>query len=820
MKRPLLLASLCIVIIVAVGLETAERAQGRFDNGAGELTASEPLLVTGQIYQKEEQTIYLKSVALANESIMIQPVEDRILLNAISANHSIGNLICETDMEPELPLGCWVTVQGEFIPCSHASNPGEFDGAIYYRTLGIGGKLREATVLAQGEAYWPLGEWLYQCKRAWKGRLYQIFPEKEAAVMSALLLGDKSEMDSEMKALYKRNGILHIFSISSLHITIIGMGIYQFLRKVGIHRLPSAAAGSILLLLYGCMTGFSVSAYRAIGMYLIRMLGEVTGRTYDMMTALGVMAAIMVVQNPYCLQSGGFLLSFASVLGIGVIYPAFKPEKMRSMRKHHEKGIWRLREWCKQGCHKLKEAAAAGVSITLTTLPVQLYLYYEIPIYAIFLNLLVIPLLKPMMISGIMTLLPGLGRLRFIAQSILICYEILCGCFNRFPMHTWNPGCPDIWQIVVYYTLLSTAAALRYREKKKEKCCDGIYINFGNSTEYGWHRKNTIRMESGNKKAVFHKIQHVKEGNNNKEVYNKKRKTRITYLSVAIICLSILVFDMRLQNRESAVFLDVGQGDCILVRTASGQTYLFDCGSSSRKGVGKYILIPYLKYQGIHTIDAVFLSHPDEDHINGALELLESGWREGIDVKQVLLPAIEEKAREEQFGKLCQGVKEASQQGDEVLVGYLAANDTWKCDNTVFTCLHPEAGYRGEHSNEYSECIYIEFPEWTLLLTGDVEGRGEEALLEALAARGIEEITVLKAAHHGSRNSSSEAFLRQVSPRLTVISSGRKNRYGHPHQEMMERVEETKSYVMLTAEEGAITVTFRNGNLRVKSVWP
>ena len=96
--------------------------------------------------------------------------------------------------------------------------------------------------------------------------------------MSALLLGDKKDLDSELKDLYKRNGILHILSISSLHITIIGMTVYRLLRRIGLPICPAAVGGSVLLLLYGGMTGFSVSACRAIGMYLIRMFGEVAGR--------------------------------------------------------------------------------------------------------------------------------------------------------------------------------------------------------------------------------------------------------------------------------------------------------------------------------------------------------------------------------------------------------------------------------------------------------------------------------------------------------------------------------------------------------------
>ncbi len=848
MKRPLLAAALCVAIAAAVWIETgtAERVRPGCIS-IRELDPGGTLSVTGQVYQKEEESIYLQSVSIifSDSNAAGQSIISQQKLNE--------NLICETKQAPEITLGSRVTLEGVIMPFSQASNPGEFDGAVYYRTLGVGGRLRETVVLSVENGGWPLREGLFQLKSLFKKRLYHVFPEKEAAVMSALLLGEKKDLDEELKNLYKSNGILHIFSISSLHITIIGMGVYQLLRKGGMPICPAACAGSVLLILYGCMTGFSVSACRAIGMYLLRMLAETAGRTYDMLTALGVMAAVMVIRNPYCLQSGGFLLSFTSVLGIGVVFPALAPEKTyRAAGENTEKMRWIpncacLRKYiCKinptlkmEGKIKrkrmkkrnirerlqesLQQAAFASLSITLTTLPVQLWLYYEIPTYSIFLNLLVIPLLKPLMTAGILTLAPGLGFLSGIDSLILQSYEFLCECFGRLPFHTWNPGRPAVWQIIVYYLLLLGVTAAGYaRKKKKEKC--------------GGHETGTDRGMDG--RAALNAVRRAFPNDAGKASSNAARSMALNAVrsrnkspakgsalaGIAALCLGIWLLGVSPADTDSVTFLDVGQGDCVLVRTASGQTYLFDCGSSSRGSVGKYVLIPYLKYHGIHTIDALFLSHPDADHVNGALELLELSRENRIMVRQLLLPAIEESAREEEFGELLQAVSAASSaQGSEIPTGYLSAGETWDCGGAFFTCLHPSEGYSGENANAYSECFYVEFrgekgSEWSLLLTGDVEGTGEEALFNELRTRDIHGITVLKAAHHGSRNSSSEALLRQVNPNLTVISCGRNNRYGHPHKELLERLEQVDTYIMRTAESGAVTVTFRTGKLHVSSM--
>lgn len=768
MRRPLFAAALFLVIIAAVRLKV-----GWADNvrpgevSSGEMTSRDTLLVTGQVYQKEDTSIYLKSIVIWESNAFG-------LSSADSGReiHCQDNFILETQQTLTIPLGSTMAVRGVFYPCSEATNPGEFDSAVYYRTLGIGGRLKKAEILAVGGECWQVREGLYRLKQYFKERLYRIFPEKEAAVMSALLLGDKKDLDDELKELYKRNGILHILSISSLHITIIGMSVYRLFRKRGMPVWPAAAAGSVLLLLYGCMTGFSVSACRAIGMYLIKMLAEVAGRTYDMLTALGVMGAVMVIGNPYYLQNSGFLLSFTSVLGIGAVYPALAPESGRNKREMREDGegfrgkavsaLWSLSE-------NLRQSAFASLSITLTTLPVQLWFYYEIPVYSVFLNLFVIPLVKPLMTAGLAAMaVPGLGILGMADRCILALYEFLCGCFDRLPFHTWNPGCPKVWQIVVYYLLLSGVVIFRTSLKTGKRYVDGA-------------------------------------------------------AGAGILSFAVLLFAMKPWSENRVIFLDVGQGDCILVHTASGENYLFDCGSSSRSNVGRYVLLPCLKYSGIRDIDAVFLSHPDVDHVNGALELFVIAGENNITIHQLLLPAINESLREEQLGTLTKAAA-AADEGRGIPVGYLAAGDSWSCKSADFVCLHPGAGFSSQDVNAGSECILVEFnsassDSWTLLLTGDVQEKGEEAFQKALEAENIRNITVLKAAHHGSRNSTPAALLERLNPLLTVISCGRNNRYGHPHAELLERLKVSGTDILQTDRSGAITITDQGGELKVMQFW-
>lgn len=433
-------------------------------NDTGQLETGAVLYVTGQVCRKEEQKIWLQSVTVIQKFTTFQES-----YNSEQIIPFTQKLICEISEDTaELPLGSRVAVKGVFASFSEASNPGEFDTGVYYRSLEAGGRLRETEILAMGKKYWPVREAAYRLQQYLCTRLKQILPAEHAGVMCALLLGDGEELDGEIKNLYKRNGILHILSISSLHITIIGMGVYKLLRKAGLPIVPSAIAGVLLLLFYGAMAGFSISACRAIGMYLLRMAAETVGRSYDMLTALGVLAAGMVLKNPYYLQNSGFLLSFTSVLGIGVIYPVLAGSGTESVRpRFYGEKKWRL--WVRKVVRNLKNSFLASLSITLATLPIQLWYYYEVPVYSVALNLIVIPLMKPLLATGFLSLLPGLGFAGSGAGIILQIYESLCIFCDALPFRTWNPGRPEGWQIVLYYAILVTAVMWEERRKSRRK---------------------------------------------------------------------------------------------------------------------------------------------------------------------------------------------------------------------------------------------------------------------------------------------------------------------------------------------------------------
>ena len=935
MRRPLFMACLCLVIVLTIG-----RILTGADTGdAGVLPPDgSPVRITGRIDTRTSETIILKSIS--------------IIQNDLKYSYS-GKLQCEltnTQEVQSLRLGQHIVLEGFFSHFDAATNHGEFDVRAYSAGKGIGGRVRKAQVLAAEEDYSFLREKLFAFRRRLHDRLAKVFPEKEASVMQTLLLGEKEELDEEVKALYQRNGIAHILSISGLHITLLGMGCYRLLKRLGAPVRVAAAGGAMTLLLYGMMVGMSVSASRAIGMYLLQMLGIFVGRTYDMLTGVGLLAALLVLQQPERLGDVSFLMSFGAVLGICLLTPVFAGDgREDNAGVETASGVvaWLLtvtdilgdsayeRNKYREGWRKvvyerlwrmvsaLKRGFAASAGVILFTLPIQLWFFYEIPVYSVLLNLLVLPFMSVVMAGGILSLIPGLGIAGTVDCLILWWYEWICERFGELPGAVWCVGRPAKWQMAVYYSgLFVLIIGRNYAEKWKRQRLYAAYVAENNHGDGHHAERERQRRET---RGVDDSVRGRKRESNRKKMQHfdryseicptrwrhvlvnfwytwqgvMKYRNGVMYRIVAAMILVLIVglLTGNFDRGSRVTFLDVGQGDGIVVETGQG-AYLFDCGSTSRRKIGEYVLKPYLKSRGIQSLRGVFVSHPDEDHMNGILELLENGGEWGITVEQMFLPAITEAERREAFEKLLVAAEYAG-----VPVSYIKCGDEIRDSRLRLRCLHPEENTTLADANAYSECFYVEVfakaVKWgaaegmevsgeggraasevygengsfaagvtgertghgdtgerknfgvgagklSILLTGDVEGEGEQQLTqelqtlktlqEAKTLRAAQEsqalqnaqklqepreqqelwesrrqegfkVDILKVAHHGSGYSTSSEFLAAAGPAAAIISCGRNNSYGHPHAATLQRLEDAKVPWYLTTDYGALTVT-------------
>ena len=259
------------------------------------------------------------------------------------------------------------------------------------------------------------------------------------------------------------------------------------------------------------------------------------------------------------------------------------------------------------------------------------------------------------------------------------------------------------------------------------------------------------------------------------------------------------------------LFRSVGQGDCIHIRSGEGKNYLIDGGSSTKKEVMEYQILPYLKYKGINCLEAVFVTHSDGDHCSGILDLLEGYADAGLKVERIILPHIGRESVDEKYRE----IEELARQ-QEIEVLYMHQGQRIADGEMEIVCMHPDSGYETKEANEYSLVLLVAYQGFTGLFTGDVEGAGEESMwgymqeyMQKYAGEsGVDDcnVTLLKVAHHGSNYSTGEEMLNRLRPRIALISCGKDNRYGHPHEELLERLERAGSRIYDTPGYGAVTV--------------
>lgn len=294
----------------------------------------------------------------------------------------------EKEDAAHIKIGNKLKIKGKASAFETARNPGNFDQRAYYKRQKIGAYVWADEVGILSGQTECIRQFLHEFRQGWKKLLVGCLGSYYGNTISAILLGEKGDLDPYMKKLYQKNGIGHLLAISGLHMSFIGSGLYGFLRKGGVGFPVSGAVGTTVLLFYTVMTGASISALRALIMFSVRMGAEVTGRDYDLPTSLAVAAALLSAKDPLCLSDAGFLFSFGSLCGICMLTPLFECLFGCGTEK---KNIWT----------HMGKAVSASLAVNLFLLGPMLYFYFEIPPYSVFLNLFVIPALPVIMGTGL-----------------------------------------------------------------------------------------------------------------------------------------------------------------------------------------------------------------------------------------------------------------------------------------------------------------------------------------------------------------------------------------------------------------------------------
>lgn len=691
--------------------------------------------------------------------------------------------------------GDYICMSGTVSVPDSATNPGTFDQYIYLRNKGYYLCISNGTIESGNHRPYSIEGFLYGIKNRCTKIIDNSFDSESAGIVKAMLVADKSTLDKNIKKLYSENGIAHIMAISGVHVAIIGMTLYGFLRKLKIGRLISGTFSIAIIILYGIMTGMSSSTERAVIMLILSIAAEYFGRKTDAPTSMGFAMIIMVLGNPYVILDAGFQLSFAAITGVTVVAPQLRKllrmfkcfiKEADEKKKQKHKKIMSLRKMI----IKLIDALVVGIASFITTTPVIIYYYYQFPPYSILINLIVIPLVSLVVGGSILVVLTGLfftGAavvMTYPVRLILFGYKYLCIFASGLPGASVLVGHISIGMVFVYY--LSVV-------------------------------------------LIFVILRMIRIG-------KTEREGPILYLMLATVLFLTVVYEVYSYDKSlKVVYMDVGQGDGVLLRTSGHGGILIDGGSSSNKRVGEYVMVPVLKYYGVSEVEYAFVSHGDADHVSG-LEYLLNEEQSGVHVVNLVLPEYGDQDALQELKS------EATANNVNIIYMKPGDNITYNhqhAETINIECLYPdeEAGQGVLDTNNLSMILKTTIT-WdvreadienlnkssdsdaslSLLFVGDAGIAAEKRLIELYGKNSLGEISdsiacdILKVGHHGSRNSSGSDFLKRVSAMYGIISCGKDNRYGHPHAETLERLKMADTKYMTTKKHGAIILSIERGD--------
>ncbi|ARD49537.1 hypothetical protein SporoP33_15580 [Sporosarcina sp. P33] len=614
-----------------------------------------------------------------------------------------------------------------------AAHDYSFDMARYLRMNGAAGILEVKNI----HAIVPLStvrSRLSHYRSAIKTHIHERFPPSLVTEAEALLIGDRTGMDQVLQKEYRTLGITHLFAISGLHVGLLTFFIRTILLRAGLRKEWVTYSLLLFLPVYACVAGGAPSVWRAVTVTMILLLAVSGNVKLRLDDALALSALFFIVTQPYIVFQPGFQLSYLAAFSL--LYSS-------AILNEAKNGFF--------------VSFLVTVITQVALYPILLYHFYELSISSFAANLFYVPLYSVFILPANLVLLVCTYISPQTAAVLFTLYEPIRGWiggmttwFASMPYQLWTPGRPDAFGAVFAVV--------------------GILIFL---------------------------------------VCLERRKTMI----LGSICLLIpaLYLEVKpIMHRDVIIsYVDVGQGDSTIIEMPFRKAvYVIDTGGVVHFGestwktpeqpfeIGRNIVVPYLKAQGITKIDRLMLTHADLDHIEGADEVMEE-----LRVLEVHISPGSEKE------KAMEGILRLAKH-QRVPVRLVGEGVSWQLQNYHFRYAAPEQ--RAYEGNDSSLLLIMTEEDLHFIFPGDLESEGERRFLQRYASSAFGRV-VLKAGHHGSRTSSTEPFIRFLKPEFAVVSAGRNSRYGHPHEDVMERYKENGTPVWTTAERGTIELRVKKG---------
>jgi competence protein ComEC len=702
------------------------------------------------------------------------------------------------------------------------NNPGGFNYRRYMAFKGLwrtaytrGSRLQVLQRASSGD----LAQQLNDIRRALAALIDGAGKESSAAVLKALVIGDRSAISSEVRDEFNRAGVGHVLAISGLHIGIVATVAFFFFHRLlrlvrpllwrAWTRKGAAILSFVPVCVYGLVSGMSPSTQRAVimvGAFLMTFLFE---RERDTLNALALAAFIILILFPPALFSISFQLSFMAVLSI--LYGLSCIQKAAPID-----GQTVITGFAYQLCRKSVAFFLVSLLAICGTLPLVMFYFNQISLIGLLANLVVVPLVGFVVIPcGLLTLFIYPLSSQIAYGCVKICLFVLdyvlraINYFAYLPFAAVKTITPSLLEMVCYYVLgwvllnrlKSRQAPAGYRDLPKAPA-DRVVAQ---------HERLKPRSRFGLNRLLSRAtaVGGVLAG-------SAAKRGAIIGL---VVVLALMVdagywFARRHLNGDLRVtYIDVGQGSSALLELPGGHTVLVDGGGFSDNStfdMGARVLAPFLWRKKIRTIDTLVLSHPNSDHLNGLIFIarhfnVKTIWTNNetrstlgyerlhniIAKKQINLPVFQHMPRQQ----LINGV--------EFCLLYPPAD-----------FLARKASQKWRTTNNNSMVVKVSFGEISFLFAGDITAEAERELVDLAGADlGCD---VLLVPHHGSRTSSSRPFLLSVQPDVAVFSAGWKNRFRFPHSSVLDAYDKIGCRIFRTDRNGAIMLKTNGKRLTVK----
>jgi competence protein ComEC len=669
-------------------------------------------------------------------------------------------------------------------PPRNFRNPGAFDYAEYLAENGIvalGSTKAETVELLPGFSGNRAELWRTRLRRSLIEKIHRLWKPDEAALLDAILIGENSFLGREALTDFQRTGTYHVLVISGLKVAVLALVMFWLLRRMRVSELVASLITILITVAYALLTDVGAPVWRATLMLALYLIARLLYRRRSILNTIGAAALALLLVDPTALLGASFQLSFLCVLVIAGIGTPFLERTTQPLSRA-------LRSLDATGYDAALSPPLAQLRLDIRMVAGRLQRFFgkRIPLF---------------MLSGTARVL--LMCCEFFVISVVLqagfalpmAYYFHRATLVSLPANVLAVPLTEIVMVAAIVALIASYASLALAKVPAMIAGAALQAMNGSVHWLGALRIADTRVPTPQLTVVL-----LSTGALVLAMVLSRRRRLLVAVAWAALALSafwICAVPPHPQMRNGVLELtaiDVGQGDSILLVSPQGRTLLVDAGGipfwmHSELDIGEDVVSPYLWSRGFHQLDVVALTHAHADHVGGMAAVLANFhphelWL-GVDSPSAELQTLLREAR-----------------ALNIPIILHKAGDSLEIGGAKVAVLAPplDAEAHVSRPNDESLVMKISYGETSALLEGDAEKKTERQVAEENP-----QADLLKVAHHGSATSTIPELLAAVHPRFAVISVGARNVYGHPRQEVLDRLAEAHVLIYRTDMDGAVT---------------